>query len=110
MQDLAAWRVALPLLSSLLPFISDQDPLKRRLAELSSEFFEALSQGYHSYHYRDKLKRYLTARDSLCSLAALAALSGDERLSHAVQDEAIPSVTALVRSMEKKERKDGSGG
>jgi len=73
-------------------------------------FFESICQGYHSFHYRDKLRKYFAARDALCSIAVLASLSGNDELSKTLQDEPLSSVSALIRSMEKKEKKNGDNG
>ena len=67
--------------------------------------FEELCRGYHAFHYRDKVSHYHAARDALCSVAAIAALAGDDGLSRSVQEQPLPSLAGLIRSMERKGKK-----
>ncbi len=108
-QSLKAWGVAQAVLGPVLNDLGSPVPLKRRLAEQAVLVFEELCRGYHAYHYRDKVGHYYGVRDALCSVAALAALVGQDSLSEAVQGEPLSSAVALIRSIEKKGRKqDGA--
>ena len=107
-QSLSVWKAAKELLAPVLSGDNKDDLLHTRLGDSIIHFFEALFQGYHAYHYRDKIHSYHEARDALCAAAAMAALAGDEELSEAIQGEPLAALASLIRSMEKKGKKHGA--
>jgi hypothetical protein len=106
-QSLVAWQVCLKALQPALADFDNATGLRRRMSDEAVTCFEAISRGYHAFHYADKAARYHEARAALCSVTALAALAGDPGLASAVEEGPIKAVAALIRSMEKQEHRRG---
>jgi hypothetical protein len=106
-QSLVAWQVCLKALQPALADFDQATGLRRRMSDEAVTCFEAISRGYHAFHYADKAARYHEARAALCSVTALAALAGDPGLASAVEEGPIKAVAALIRSMEKQEHRRG---
>jgi hypothetical protein len=113
---LAAWETLVPIVSAVLKGIPPAGPttagdLVARARRGAAEAVALVAAGFHSYHRADKAARYLQARDALSGCAAtlriLAEIGGGHPvnlrdLADRVEAEAIPSVGALVRMMERK--------
>ena len=116
-KQLNAYRKIFPVALSILkayqpPALKKSCPIHERIIESAFSAMENLACGYNAYRVASKIAFYSATRENICRCAALlhmaSELYGDseaKKLSSSLEEEPLKAATSLIRSMERKNKK-----
>lgn len=108
-RDLKAHQLAVPVYQGCVDALGDDHPATRALLDM----LDKLSLGCHRYRQADKADAYRAARDDAslaASRLALARTDEADQLLVLIEQELMPALAGLLRTMERRPKRTSSRG